>query len=344
MPVVTRRELLEAGVHFGHQTRRWNPKMRRFIFGERAGIYIIDLEKSLVGIERAHDVPAGRRPARRRPSCSSGRRSRPRRSSPSRPGASGMPYVNTRWLGGMLTNFQTIHRPAAAPQGAPRDGALAAMFEYLPKKEVIRLRHEKEKLERNLSGIQDMERLPDALFVIDTKKEHIAVTEARKLGIPIIAIVDTNCDPDEVDYVIPGNDDAIRSCTLVARDRRRRPPGGPVPRLPADAGRAPSRSSRRRRPGRRRPTPRRTTTARGPALRGGGGWMGASVDGGGRRCRPQPRPRSDGHRAAATDAGVRRRRGRGRGDRTGGPTGRGRRARRPRPTEPAPRGARRRHR
>ena len=216
MPVVTRRELLEAGVHFGHQTRRWNPKMRRYIFGERSGIYIIDLEKSLPGLERRPRVPAATSAAAAASSCSSAPRSRPRRSWPSRPSRVGMPYVNTRWLGGMLTNFQTIYRRLRRLKEL-REMERSGAFEYLPKKEVLRLRHEKGKLERNLSGIQDMERLPDAIFVIDTKKEHIAVTEARKLGIPIVAIVDTNCDPDEVDYVIPGNDDAIRSCTLVGR-------------------------------------------------------------------------------------------------------------------------------
>src|SRR5438874_11781932 len=215
MPVVTRRELLEAGVHFGHQTRRWNPKMRRFIFGERSGIYIIDLEKTLTGIERTHGflLDVGRRNGS---VLFIGTKKQAQEVVADQAGRIGMPYVNTRWLGGMLTNFQTIHRRLQRLK-ALREMERGGVFDYLPKKEAIRLRHEKEKLERNLSGLQDMERLPDAIFVIDTKKEHIAVTEARKLGIPVIAIVDTNCDPDEVDYVIPGNDDAIRSCTLVAR-------------------------------------------------------------------------------------------------------------------------------
>ncbi len=215
MPVVTRRELLEAGVHFGHQTRRWNPKMRRFIFGERAGIYIIDLEKSLVGIERAHDtlLDIGRRGGS---VLFVGTKKQAQEIVAAQASRVGMPYVNTRWLGGMLTNFQTIYRRLQRLK-ALREMERSGMFEFLPKKEVIKLRHEKGKLERNLSGLQDMERLPDALFVIDTKKEHIAVTEARKLGIPVIAIVDTNADPDEVDYPIPGNDDAIRACTLITR-------------------------------------------------------------------------------------------------------------------------------
>jgi small subunit ribosomal protein S2 len=213
MAVTTRRQLLEAGVHFGHQTRRWNPKMRRYIFGERGGIYVIDLEKSLTGLERAYEFVrdvvrdggtvlfVGTKKQAQDVVAEHAHRV-------------GMPFVNTRWLGGMLTNFQTIFRRLrrlAELREMERSGA----FEFLPKKEVLKLRREKEKLERNLSGIQDMERLPAAVFIIDTKKEHIAVVEAGKLGIPVVAIVDTNCDPDEVDYVIPGNDDAIRSITLV---------------------------------------------------------------------------------------------------------------------------------
>jgi small subunit ribosomal protein S2 len=213
MAVTTRRALLEAGVHFGHQTRRWNPKMRRYIFGERSGIYIIDLEKTLGGLQEAYDfvrdlsrsgetiLLVGTKKQAQDVVAEHGSRV-------------GMPFVNTRWLGGMLTNFQTIHsrlRRLRELREMERSGA----FEFLPKKEGLKLRREKEKLERNLGGIQDMERLPGAIFVIDTKKEEIAVTEANKLNIPVVAIVDTNCDPDEVDYVIPGNDDAIRSVTLV---------------------------------------------------------------------------------------------------------------------------------
>jgi small subunit ribosomal protein S2 len=215
MPVVTRRELLEAGVHFGHQTRRWNPKMRRFIFGERAGIYIIDLEKTLAAIERAHRflVDVGRRGGL---VLFVGTKKQAQETIAEQATRVGMPYVNTRWLGGMLTNFQTIHsrlRRLKELREMERSGA----FDVLPKKEVLRLQHEKQKLERNLAGIQDMDRLPDAVFVIDTKREQIAVKEARRLGIPVVAIVDTNCDPDEVDYPIPGNDDAIRSCALITK-------------------------------------------------------------------------------------------------------------------------------
>jgi small subunit ribosomal protein S2 len=215
MPVVTRRELLEAGVHFGHQTRRWNPKMRRFIFGERAGIYIIDLETSLAGIERAYDFLQG--VGRRGGSVLFvGTKKQAQEVVAQQAARVGMPYVNTRWLGGMLTNFRTIYRRLQDLKDL-REMERSGMMEYLPKKEAIRLRHDKAKLERNLSGLQDMERVPDALFVIDTKKEHIAIKEARKLGIPIIGVIDTNADPDEVDYPIPGNDDAIRSCALITR-------------------------------------------------------------------------------------------------------------------------------
>lgn len=215
MPVVTRRELLEAGVHFGHQTRKWNPKMRRYIFGERAGIYIVDLEKTLAGIEKAYTFlqQVGRRSGT---VLFVGTKKQAQEVVSSQAGRVGMPFVNTRWLGGTLTNFQTIHGRLKRLKDL-REMERSGVYEFLPKKEALRVSHQKEKLERNLSGIVDMDRLPSAVFVIDTKKEHIAVTEARKLGIPIVAIVDTNCDPDEVDYVIPGNDDAIRSCTLVTK-------------------------------------------------------------------------------------------------------------------------------
>jgi small subunit ribosomal protein S2 len=215
MPVATRRQLLEAGVHFGHQTRRWNPKMRRFIFGERSGIYIIDLEKSLTGLERAYDFI--RELARKGGSVLFvGTKKQAQDIVSEQASRVGMPYVNTRWLGGMLTNFQTIGSRLARLREL-QEMERSASFEMLPKKEVLRLRREKDKLERNMGGIQSMTRTPQAVFVVDTKKEHIAVTEARKLGIPVVAIVDTNCDPDEIDYVIPGNDDAIRSVSLISR-------------------------------------------------------------------------------------------------------------------------------
>jgi small subunit ribosomal protein S2 len=213
--VVTRRELLEAGVHFGHQTRRWNPKMGRYLYGERSGIYIIDLEKSLSGLEETYEFVRnlGRRGGI---VLFIGTKKQAQETIHEHAGRAGMPFVTHRWLGGMLTNFTTIRQRLLRLREL-REMERSGAMDFLPKKEAIRLRHEEEKLERNLGGIQDLERLPDAVFVIDTKKEHIAVGEARKLGIPVIAIVDTNCDPDEVDFVIPGNDDAIRAVSLVTR-------------------------------------------------------------------------------------------------------------------------------
>jgi len=214
-PVVTMKQLLEAGVHFGHQTRRWNPKMRRFIFGERNGIYIIDLQQTLQRIETAYsfvrDLVAdggtvlfiGTKKQAQDPIRSYAEKC-------------GMPYINERWLGGMLTNFETIAKRVQKMQEYQRMRA-AGDFEAMPKKEALIIGRELEKLERNLQGIRDMTKLPDAVFILDTKKEHIGVTEANKLGIPIVAVVDTNCDPDLIQYVIPGNDDAIRAGTLMCR-------------------------------------------------------------------------------------------------------------------------------
>ena len=215
MPVVTRRELLEAGMHFGHQTRRWNPKMSPYLFGERSGIYIIDLEKSLTGLEEAYKYAFGLG-KRGGNILFVGTKKQAQEVVSMHATRANMPFVNTRWLGGMLTNFQTISKRLVRLREL-REMERGGAMDYLPKKEVIRLRNEREKLERNLGGIQDLEKLPDAVFIIDTNKEHIAVGEARKLGLPVIAVVDTNCDPDEVDFVIPGNDDAIRALSLVAR-------------------------------------------------------------------------------------------------------------------------------
>jgi small subunit ribosomal protein S2 len=253
--VVTTRQLLEAGMHFGHQTRRWNPKMRRFILGERNGIYIIDLNKTLQGLEEAYgyvrDLVAkggivlfvGTKKQTQGPIATYAR-------------ACGMPFVNERWLGGMLTNFATI----SSRTGKLREYEAmerAGDFDAMPKKEGLKHRRELEKLRRNLGGIRDLDRLPDTVFVIDTKKEHIAVTEANKLGMPIVAVVDTNCDPDVITYVIPGNDDAIRSGALMCRvlaeaviegrwvAEHQRPVPVPNATAPANApgqrGRAPSR-------------------------------------------------------------------------------------------------------
>jgi small subunit ribosomal protein S2 len=215
MAVVTMRQLLEAGVHFGHQTRRWNPKMKRFIFGERNGIYIIDLTQTLHRVDLAYsflrDMVAnggsvlfvGTKKQSQDPIARAAE-------------LCGMPYVNERWLGGMLTNFTTIAGRVKKMQEYERMRS-AGDFEAMPKKEALILTRELDKLERNLGGIRDMTRLPDAVFIIDIKKEHIAVSEANKMGIPIVAVVDTNCDPDQVQFPIPGNDDAIRSGTLMCR-------------------------------------------------------------------------------------------------------------------------------
>jgi len=209
------KELLGAGVHFGHQTRRWNPKMKRFIFGERNGIYIIDLNQTLDRINTAYafvrDLVAGGGTI-----LFVGTKKQTQDPVSEFAVACGMPYVNQRWLGGMLTNFQTVAgrvRKLQELESARESGEFAAM----PKKEALQHQRELEKLERNLGGIRRLQRPPDAIFVIDTKKEHIAVTEANKLGLPVVAVVDTNCDPDVIDYVIPGNDDAIRAGRLLCR-------------------------------------------------------------------------------------------------------------------------------
>jgi len=215
MAVISMRELLQAGVHFGHQTRRWNPKMKRFIHGERNGIYIIDLEQTLTRIEAAYtfvrDLAADGGTI-----LFVGTKKQAQDAVRSYAERCGMPYVNERWLGGMLTNFQTIVKRVGKMKEYQRmrDSGELAM---LPKKEALLISRELEKLERNLSGIRDLERLPQAIFVIDTKKEAIGVVEANKLGLPIVAVVDTNCDPDIIQYVIPGNDDAIRAGNLMCR-------------------------------------------------------------------------------------------------------------------------------
>jgi small subunit ribosomal protein S2 len=214
-PVITMRQLLEAGVHFGHQTRRWNPKMKRFIYGERNGIYIIDLNQTLTRVEAAYtyvrDLVAGGGTI-----LFVGTKKQTQDPIAQYAARCGMPYVNERWLGGMLTNFQTMHQRVKKMQEYERMKA-AGDFEAMPKKEALILGRELDKLQKNLGGIRGMNRLPDAIFVLDTKKEHIAVTEANKLGLPVVAVVDTNCDPDVIDYVIPGNDDAIRAGNLLCR-------------------------------------------------------------------------------------------------------------------------------
>jgi len=215
MAVTSMKQLLEAGVHFGHQTRRWNPKMRRFIFGERNGIYIIDLEKTVAGIERSYAYVRDT-VSRGGTVLFVGTKKQAQQIVEDEARRCGMPYVNQRWLGGMLTNFQTMSKRLSRLRELEAMEATGA-FDVLPKKEVLKLKAERERLEKNLSGIREMTRLPSAVWVIDTRKEHIAVQEARKLNIPVVAPLDTNCDPDEVDFPLPGNDDAIRAIALLTR-------------------------------------------------------------------------------------------------------------------------------
>ncbi len=215
MAVISLKQLLDAGLHFGHQTRRWNPKMKRFIYGERSGIHIVDLYQTLEHLEKSYifvrDLVAnggtilfiGTKKQAQEPIESYAQRCN-------------MPYINERWLGGMLTNFQTISKRVSKMKDYQRMRK-SGEFEAMPKKEALLISRELTKLERNLVGISDLEKLPDAIFVLDTKKEHIAVTEAQKVGVPIVAVVDTNCDPDMINYAIPGNDDAIRAGQLMCR-------------------------------------------------------------------------------------------------------------------------------
>ena len=214
MAVISMKQLLEAGVHFGHQTRRWNPKMAQYIFTERNGIYIIDLQKTVRKIDEAYmfirDLALDGKTV-----LFVGTKKQAQESIESEAKRCNMYFVNNRWLGGTMTNFRTIRTRIERLNSIDkmeREG----QFELLPKKEVIKLLAEREKLEKNLGGIREMKKLPGALFVVDPRKEHIAVAEARALNIPIVGIVDTNCDPDEIDYVIPGNDDAIRAVKLIA--------------------------------------------------------------------------------------------------------------------------------
>ena len=213
MAVISMKQLLEAGVHFGHQTRRWNPKMAPYIFTERNGIYIIDLQKTVKKVDEAYDFL--RSVAEEGKSILFvGTKKQAQEAVKEEALKSGMFYVNERWLGGMMTNFATLRKSInrlKELEAMEEDGT----FEVLSKKEVLALKREQEKLEKSLGGIKDMEELPGALFIVDPRKERIAVAEAKKLNIPIVAIVDTNCDPDEIDYVIPGNDDAIRAVKLL---------------------------------------------------------------------------------------------------------------------------------
>src|SRR3954466_12370267 len=215
MPVVSMKELLEAGVHFGHQTRRWNPKMKSFIFTERGGIYIIDLQQTQELVDEAYNF--AKAIAERGGSVLFvGTKKQAQDAVRDEAKRVGMPYVNNRWLGGLLTNWRTISdriQRLHELRGLKQE----SMLDLLPAKERIQMEAELEKLESNLGGVADMRRQPEAVFIVDLRKEQLAVREAKRLGMPVIALVDTNCDPDEAEYVIPGNDDAIRACTLIAR-------------------------------------------------------------------------------------------------------------------------------
>jgi small subunit ribosomal protein S2 len=214
--VVTMKQLLESGVHFGHQTRRWNPKMKRYIFTERNGIYIIDLQQSLDYIDRAFEF-IKETVAHGGTILYVGTKKQAQEAIAEQARRVGMPFVNQRWLGGMLTNFSTVYKRLQRLKELEEIDFNDVAASGMTKKELLQLRREHDKLDRTLGGIRDMARVPSAIWVVDTKKEHIAVNEARKLGIPVVAILDTNCDPDEVNYPIPGNDDAIRSVALLTR-------------------------------------------------------------------------------------------------------------------------------
>jgi len=216
MAVVTMRQLLDSGVHFGHQTRRWNPKMKRFIFTERNGIYIVDLQQSLSYIDRAYEF-VKETVAHGGTILFVGTKKQAQEPVAEQAARVGMPYVNHRWLGGMLTNFTTVHKRLQRMKELEEIDFDDVAGSGLTKKELLVLRREKDKLTRTLGGIRDMAKVPSAVWIVDTNKEHLAVDEARKLRIPIVAILDTNCDPDVVDYKIPGNDDAIRAVTLLTR-------------------------------------------------------------------------------------------------------------------------------
>ncbi len=282
MAVVTMRQLLDSGVHFGHQTRRWNPKMKRHIFTERNGIYIIDLQQSLTYIDSAYDFVKNT-VADGGTILFVGTKKQAQEAIELQASRVGMPYVNQRWLGGMLTNFNTVHKRLQRLKELQEIDFDDVAGSGMTKKELLVLRREKEKLERTLGGIRDMQKPPSAVWVVDTNKEHIAVAEARKLGIPVVGILDTNCDPQEVDHPIPGNDDAIRAVALLTRvvadavadglvarsGSRRRPP---MPRLSrCRSGSGNCSSPARPRPGRARTRPPRSLPTR-------------------RASRPRPRP------------------------------------------------------
>ena len=255
---VSMKQLLEAGVHFGHQTRRWNPKMEPYIFGERNGIHIIDLRQTLQQVERAHEFIRDLT-AKGGTVLFVGTKKQAQSAVAEAAERSEMPYVNFRWLGGMLTNFQTIHKRIFYMKELERMETSGEM-NALPKKERLRLRRELEKLQRTLGGVANMERVPDAMFIIDVNVEHLAVAEATRLEIPVVSLVDTNCDPDPIDIVIPGNDDAIRAAQLIAGDIAEAARAGrPLP--------PPRRRRSRARAARAARAPRRYTPPRGARAR-----------------------------------------------------------------------------
>ena len=216
MAVVTMRQLLESGVHFGHQTRRWNPKMKRFILTDRSGIYILDLQQTIADIDIAYEF-VKQTVAHGGTMLFVGTKKQAQESIQEQATRVGMPYVNERWLGGMLTNFSTVHKRLQRLKELEQYDFEDTSASGLTKKELLMMRREKDKLAKTLGGIRDMAKTPSAIWVVDTKKEHLAIAEAQKLGIPVVAILDTNCDPDEVDYGIPGNDDAIRAVDLLTK-------------------------------------------------------------------------------------------------------------------------------
>ena len=216
MAVVTMRQLLESGVHFGHQTRRWNPKMKRFILTDRSGIYILDLQQTIADIDIAYEF-VKETVAHGGTLLFVGTKKQAQESIQEQATRVGMPYVNERWLGGMLTNFSTVHKRLQRLKELEQYDFEDTSASGLTKKELLMMRREKDKLAKTLGGIRDMAKTPSAIWVVDTKKEHLAIAEAQKLGIPVVAILDTNCDPDEVDYGIPGNDDAIRAVDLLTK-------------------------------------------------------------------------------------------------------------------------------
>jgi small subunit ribosomal protein S2 len=316
MAVVSMRQLLESGVHFGHQTRRWNPKMKRFILTERNGIYVIDLQQSLAEIDRTYEF-VKETVAHGGTILFVGTKKQAQEAIEEQARRVGMPFVNHRWLGGMLTNFSTVHQRLQRLKELEQLDFDDVAGSNHTKKELLMMRREKEKLERTLGGIRDMAKVPSAVWIVDTKKEHLAVSEAKKLGIPVVAILDTNCDPDEVDYSIPGNDDAIRAVSLLTRVVADAAAEGIVVRHGGNTGRPARRVGA---PHARPPGARRRRRDRRPGCRGArrGGHRGRRDRGSGRGGHRRRRDRGSGRRG---DRGRRDRGSGRRGDR--GPRGPG---------------------